>query len=62
MKNDMDNQREVSTTKTTSLFAIAGFRNLWIGQMTSQFGDVLHTLVFLWMVLEATGDLTKWGL
>lgn len=62
MKNDMDNQREVSTTKTTSLFAIAGFRNLWIGQMTSQFGDVLHTLVFLWMVLEATGDPNKMGI
>ncbi len=39
-----------------SLLRIAGFRNLWIGQFISQFGDVLHRLIFLWMVLEVTGS------
>lgn len=39
-----------------SVLRHAGFRNLWIGQIISQFGDVLYALVFLWMVLEVTGD------
>ena len=39
-----------------SLLKLAGFRNLWVGQLVSQFGDVLHLLVFLWMVLEITGS------
>jgi MFS transporter, DHA3 family, macrolide efflux protein len=43
------------------LLKLAGFRNLWIGQLISQFGDVLHRLVFLWMVLEITGSNTAVG-
>lgn len=43
-------------TSILALLKQAGFRNLWVGQLVSQFGDVLHRLVFLWMVLEVTGD------
>ncbi len=43
------------TQKKESLFQYVGFRNLWVGQLVSQFGDVLHSMVFLWMVLEVTG-------
>lgn len=39
-----------------SVLSIRAFRNLWVGQLISQFGDVLYGLVFVWMVLEATGD------
>lgn len=39
-----------------SVLSIRPFRNLWVGQLISQFGDVLYSLVFMWMVLEKTGD------
>ena len=45
-----------------SLLKLAGFRNLWIGQLISQFGDVLHRLIFLWMVLEITGSTAAVGI
>lgn len=31
-----------------------GFRNLWVGQLISQFGDALHTIIFLWLALDIT--------
>jgi DHA3 family macrolide efflux protein-like MFS transporter len=46
---------EAAPETKESLLRIAGFRNLWVGQLISQFGDVLHGMVFLWMVLEVTG-------
>jgi DHA3 family macrolide efflux protein-like MFS transporter len=46
----------VNPTAKPFVLRHAGFRNLWIGQIISQFGDVLYALVFLWMVLEVTGD------
>ncbi len=58
----MDSLVEAQPDKKPSLFANEGFRNLWIGQMISQFGDVLHALVFLWMILEVTGDPNKMGI
>lgn len=39
-----------------SVLSIPAFRNLWVGQLISQFGDMLYGLVFMWMVLEATND------
>lgn len=39
-----------------SVLSIPGFRNLWVGQLISQFGDHLYSLVFLWMIMEATND------
>ena len=32
-----------------------GYRDLWVGQLISQFGDVLHFLVFLWWAGEVGG-------
>jgi DHA3 family macrolide efflux protein-like MFS transporter len=32
-----------------------GFRDLWTGQLVSQFGDILHFLVFLWWAGEVGG-------
>ncbi len=46
----------MNKSRKPSVFIHAGFRNLWIGQIISQFGDVLYALVFLWMVLAVTGD------
>lgn len=60
--NDESIETAAQTGKKPSLFANQGFKNLWLGQMISQFGDVLHALVFLWMVLEVTGDPNKMGI
>ncbi|MCH8273699.1 MAG: MFS transporter [Armatimonadetes bacterium] len=48
--------------KRVSVLTFAGFRNLWLGQVISQFGDVLYGLVFLWLVLEVTGDARAVGI
>jgi MFS family permease len=45
-----------------ALLRLTGFRNLWVGQLISQFGDVLHHLVFLWLVLEVTGKNSDVGI
>ncbi len=58
----MDNLVEETPAKPPSLFSFAGFRNLWIGQLISQFGDVLHGLVFLWMILDVTKDPRQMGI
>lgn len=39
----------------SSVLSYTGFRNLWAGQLISQFGDVLHFLVFLWWANEIGG-------
>jgi DHA3 family macrolide efflux protein-like MFS transporter len=39
-----------------SVLAIRGFRDLFVGQAVSQFGDALYGLVFLFMVHRLTGD------
>src|SRR5689334_537218 len=41
---------------------IAPFRNLWIGQLISQMGDALYALVFLWLVLDKTGNQANVGI
>ncbi|MGI8923801.1 MAG: MFS transporter [Fimbriimonadales bacterium] len=38
-----------------SIFSYAGFRDIFIGQLISQFGDVLYFLVFLWWAYEIGG-------
>lgn len=38
-----------------------GFRDLFVGQAVSQFGDALYALVFLYMVNELTGDAAMVG-
>ena len=38
------------------LRTVPAFRDLWIGQAVSQFGDALYYLVFLFMVEKVTGD------
>ncbi len=44
------------STRASHVLSIRPFRNLWVGQLISQFGDVLYSLVFMWMVLEVTGE------
>ena len=39
-----------------SVLQYRGYRTLWFGQLISEFGDTLHHLVFLWMVLAVTHD------
>lgn len=53
---------QVEPHKKASILSFKGFRHLWIGQLISQFGDVLYVLVFLWLVLEATGDKAAVGI
>ena len=36
------------STRTSSVLQYRGFKNLFVGQLISQFGDVLYFLVFLW--------------
>ncbi len=38
------------------LFAIRSFRDLWLGQVISRFGDALYYLGFLFMVRKVTGS------
>jgi len=38
------------------LKSVPAFRDLWLGQAISQFGDALYYLVFLFMVEKLTGD------
>lgn len=45
-----------------SIFSFPGFKVLWLGGLISQFGDVLHYIVFLWFVRETTGDPSKVGI
>lgn len=38
------------------ILSYAGFRNLFLGQVVSQFGDTLYWIVFPWLVYEVTGS------
>lgn len=38
-----------------------GFRNLWLGQAISQFGDAMYAMTFLFMVGQITGDAAMVG-
>lgn len=48
--------------KKSSILSFSGFRNLWVGQVISQFGDQMYGLVFLWLVLEVTNSPTAVGI
>lgn len=48
--------------KKPSILSFRGFRNLWVGQVISQFGDQMYGLVFLWLVLEVTKNPTTVGI
>lgn len=39
----------------THVLKLPGYRHLWVGQLISQFGDVLHFMVFLWWAGEIGG-------
>lgn len=39
-----------------SILSYVGFRNLFLGQIVSQFGDTLYWIVFPWLVYEVTGS------
>jgi MFS family permease len=52
----------LSTIKKPSLLSFTGFRDLWVGQIISQFGDTLHMLVFLWLILAITGNPANVGI
>lgn len=41
--------------KRTHVLKLPGYRDLWVGQLISQFGDVLHFMVFLWWAGEIAG-------
>ena len=43
------------SNKTSSVLSYRGFKNLFIGQLISQFGDVLYFLVFLWWAGQIAG-------
>lgn len=43
------------STRTSSVLQYRGFKNLFIGQLISQFGDVLYFLVFLWWAGQIAG-------
>ncbi len=43
------------------LLAIRPFRNLWLGQAVSQFGDSFYFVVFMFMVKKLTGSIAMVG-
>jgi len=43
------------SSRTSSVLQYRGFKNLFVGQLISQFGDVLYFLVFLWWAGQIGG-------